>query len=335
MGIPSWVSSKRNLASLKKFAIKHPWYAAAGVVTGSVLLSSLHHGLSLQECKRDADLSGKTVIITGGEEGIGKATAMEFARRNAEVIIGSKNEALASQVVKEIKATTGNRDVYYKPLDLGCFSSIKNFADYVNRTEPEVNLLINAADVFWSGDKKITDDGCEYMMQSNYFGHFLLTLSLAELMKESAPSKIINVTSVGHQFAPLDLNDLSSSYNYSPLRAYLSSKLACLLFTAELSSKLEGKGITVNAVNPGLVKSSGTNKSFRGFFMKIIYFLYGKTPAQGAQTILEVAVSERTELVSGRYFRNCRERKLPKALKNENLVTKLFKLSEDIVDRKM
>lgn len=309
-----------------------PKTTAAAALIASLLFTKWVRKKSIKKCTFISDLTGKTVIVTGGNAGIGRVTAMLLAKRNATVIIGCRNEADGLEAVKEIQRATGNQKVSCKKLDLCNFDSVQKFVDEVKETGHGVNILINNAGVISSGGKRIiTKDGCEQVMQANYFGHFLLTLLLTDVLKKSAPSRIINYASFGHRWGHLDLNDLSSE-DYDEA-VYYKAKLANVLFTRELSKRLQQTGVTVNVVNPGFTNTNYLEKApfLRGFVLKILYMFYGKTPFEGAQTTLYVAMCPNLEQVSGRYFSNCKVRNLPKASRDLEKTILLFERSLAVV----
>ena len=186
---------------------------------------------------------GKTAIITGSNSGIGKETALDFAKRGARVILACRDEEKASNAAKDIISETGSDKVIFRVLDLASFESVRAFAKLINETEERVDILVNNAGV-GPGPLQITKDGYESIFQVNYLSHFLLTLLLLEKIKKSAPSRIVNVSTNAHTFPFLkvrldDFKPTEESFN-SYTRCF-ESKLAQVVFTKELSRRLEGK----------------------------------------------------------------------------------------------
>ena len=211
-------------------------------------------------CKSSARMTGKVVIITGGNSGIGKCTAIDLARRGAKVYIASEVSVTNGEAAaKEIQLESGNSSVYFRRLDLTSMKSVKEFAQDILEQESQIHVLINNAGVYLY-NKRLTEDGFDATMTINYVGHYLLTLLLLERVKNSAPSRILVVTSLTHYLEFLDFDDMMLAKNenmtsYRALRAYSRSKLAVLMFARELGRKLEGSGITVCAVDPGMVNT--------------------------------------------------------------------------------
>lgn len=254
-------------------------------------------------------MDGKTVIVTGSNSGIGKETAKELARRGARVILACRNLERADDAAREIFLETG-RKVVCKKLDLSSFKSVRAFADEVVRTEPRLDVLVNNAGVFLT-ETTFTEDGHETVLQSNYLGHFLLTLLLTDLLKKSAPSRVVNLTSILHHLGTtFRLEDQANGTHLwmSSLLVYSNSKIAMIAFTRTLAAKLKPHGVTVNAVNPGAVNTTIANKeSFLAWIGRRLFDLFGKSPWEGAQTSVYAAVEESLGQVTGRCFSECTE----------------------------
>lgn len=250
----------------------------------------------------------KTVIITGGNAGIGKETARELARRGARVILACRNMDKGRRAAKEIYADVG-RSVTVKRLDLCSLESVRQFADDVLRTEERLDVLVNNAGIF--PDRiQLTGDGYEECLQANYLGHFLLTMSLIGLLKKSAPSRVINLSSMLHHFGTVHRLQEQASGTYSwltPTLAYCNSKMAMLSFTKRLARKLKPYNVTVNAVHPGVVSTALANReSLVTFFIRLFYKIIGKTPWEGAQTVVYAAVDDRFMFETGKYLADCK-----------------------------
>ncbi|XP_064487966.1 retinol dehydrogenase 13-like isoform X1 [Ornithodoros turicata] len=261
-------------------------------------------------CRSKRSMAEKTVIITGANSGIGKATAMELARRGARVIMACHSVSSALIAAAEVRQITSIDKVILRYLDLASFTSIRAFAKYVHEHEARVDVLINNAAVY-NCDFMRTADGLETQMEVNYLGHFLLTNLLLDVLKASRPSRIIVVTSLLYVDGRIQLPDLvMNERNYDARQAYADSKLACALLVRELSKRLQGTGVTSYAVSPGLVNTS------LGRYSKISWYSYLillplslfllRTPEQGCQTVVDCAVDEKYEKESGMFYRNCR-----------------------------
>ncbi|XP_070306415.1 retinol dehydrogenase 13 isoform X3 [Odocoileus virginianus] len=221
-------------------------------VGGAVLLKDFVSGGA---CPSKATIPGKTVIVTGANTGIGKQTALELAKRGGNIILACRDMEKYEAAAKEIRGETLNHRVNARHLDLASLKSIREFAVKVTEEEEHVHILINNAAVMrcphWT-----TEDGFEMQLGVNYLGHFLLTNLLLDKLKASAPSRIINVSSLAHVAGHIDFEDLNwEKRKYDTKAAYCQSKLAIVLSTKELSRRLQGTGVTVNALHPGVART--------------------------------------------------------------------------------
>ncbi|XP_042895902.1 retinol dehydrogenase 11-like [Parasteatoda tepidariorum] len=314
-------------------AIQHPFYSFLGIFILFCFLLRLYSKVTMGICTCDQDMRGKTVLITGASAGVGKAAAFDLARRNARVLLACRNIEKANKVAEEIKKTTGNQNITVRWLDLSSFDSVRACAKNVLETESKLDVLINNAGILGVAGQKMTPDGCELIMQSNHFGHFLLTRLLLDLMKRSAPSRIIVVASSGHNFHKFDINDLNNNRNLHFFYVYANSKLANILFTKELASRLEGTEVTVNALCPGSVKTDifDTVDSWLTLGTGFTHLIVGKTCEEGAQTTIHLAVDPALEKTTGKYFVDCKEATIVKEGLDKMLAKRVFDISEEIV----
>lgn len=205
-------------------------------------------------CRSRVSLNGKTVIITGGNTGIGKETALDLAKRKARVILACRNDDRGQTAAEEIRKASRNKNVEYRHLDLSSLSSVRQFSSDILDEDIPVDILINNAGImrcpYWK-----TEDGFEMQFGVNHLGHFLLTNLLLDRIKESPNARIVNVSSIGYKRVPEGINfdDLNSEIKYSPHKAYCQSKLANVLFTRKLAKRLEGTTVTVNSLHPGVI----------------------------------------------------------------------------------
>ncbi|XP_017261834.1 retinol dehydrogenase 12, like [Kryptolebias marmoratus] len=275
----------------------------------------------------DVKLSDKTAVITGANTGIGKETAIDLSKRGARVILACRDMEKAQAAVKEIAESSGNDDVICMKLDLSDSKSIREFAEAVNKNEPKLNLLINNAGVMVCPYGK-TADGFEMQIGVNHMGHFLLTYLLMDLIKRSAPARIVTVSSMAHSWGSINLEDINSEKCYNKNKAYAQSKLANVLFTRSLAKRLEGTGVTAYSLHPGVVQTdlwrhlSGPQQ----FFMKMAR-PFTKDSIQGAQTTIYCAVEPSLEKESGGYYSDCAPANCSVAGKNDKLAEKLWQLS--------
>lgn len=202
--------------------------------------------------RKDTKIDGKVVVITGANSGIGKETAIDLAKRGGKVYIACRNIARGEEALKQIKEASGSDNVHFLQLDLASLESIRQFSKKFHELETQLHVLVNNAGVM-AVPKTMTKDGFEMQIGTNHMGHFLLTNLMMDLLKQSAPSRIINLSSLFHWYGRINKGDLNSEKSYWRWLAYGQSKVANILFTRELARRLEGTGVTANAVHPGAV----------------------------------------------------------------------------------
>uniref|UniRef100_A0A3Q1G5F4 Retinol dehydrogenase 12, like n=1 Tax=Acanthochromis polyacanthus TaxID=80966 RepID=A0A3Q1G5F4_9TELE len=275
----------------------------------------------------DEKLDGKTVLITGANTGIGKETAKDLAKRGARVIIACRDMEKAQEAMKEVIETSGNDNVKWY-FDLNRLTkSIREFAEAFNRDEPKLNILINNAGVMICPYGK-TADGFETQIGVNHLGHFLLTHLLFDLIKRSAPARIVIVSSVAHVLGSINLEDLNSEKSYDKARAYSQSKLANVLFSRSLAKRLEGTGVTTYSLHPGAVKTDLQRHAKGGWsFLLSLSRPFFKNAVQGAQTSIYCAVEPSLENETGLYYSDCARTSCSSAGKDDDMAQKLWELS--------
>uniref|UniRef100_R4GC18 NADP-retinol dehydrogenase n=1 Tax=Anolis carolinensis TaxID=28377 RepID=R4GC18_ANOCA len=282
------------------------------------------------KCTSTAKLNGKVVVITGANTGIGKETAKDLAGRGARVILACRDMVKAEAAASEIRTKTGNQQVIAKKLDLADTKSIREFAENFLEEEKELHILINNAGVMMCPYSK-TADGFEMHFGVNHLGHFLLTFLLTECLKKSAPSRIVNVSSLAHHGGRIRFEDLQGEKSYQWGLAYCHSKLAGILFTRELARRLQGTGVTVNALHPGTVASDlPRHSTIMNFLWKLLPFLL-KTPQEGAQTSVYCAVAEELGSVSGKYFSDCKPAYVSPQGRDDETAKKLWDVSCELL----
>lgn len=279
-------------------------------------------------------LDGTRVLITGGNSGIGRATATALARDGAEVIITARDAERGATAVDDIRAASGSDRVSVLPLDLGDTADIRAFATSFTERYDRLDVLVNNAGLI-SGDRCTTADGFELTFGVNHLGPFLLTHLLLDLLRSSAPSRIVNVASTAHKGASLDLDDLMCEDGpYVALSVYGRSKLANVLFTRELARRLEGTGVTANAVHPGTVRTGfGADGDTGPLFTLLLriarpFFL---SPEQGARTPVHVAASPDLAGTTGAYFDAMRPARTSAAARDDDLAAALWERSEQLL----
>lgn len=286
-------------------------------------------------CNSGRRMDGKIVIVTGGNTGIGKETAKDLAGRGAKVILGCRDLVKGKQACDEIIRTTGNKQVEVRMLDLCSLKSVRDFAKNFIETEQRLDVLVNNAGA--GGLKNVKSiDGLQILMQVNHFGPFLLTCLLVGLLKKSAPSRIVFVSSIMHKYAKLEVDNLNFEKWFSHQQAYACSKLANVLMANEFARRLKETGVTVNSLHPGAVLTD----IWRHFPKKLLAVLkpilkfYFKDSEQGAQTSVYLSVSEEVDGVTGKYFSDCKEMEMSKDAQDEGLAKKVWEKSEVLVGLK-
>lgn len=245
----------------------------------------------------------KTVVITGANSGIGFVTARELARQGAQVALVCRNPEKGAAAQDAIRRASGNNNIHLLQADLSSQASIRQLAHNLRQQFDRLDVLVNnAGAVFYRRQTSV--DGIELTFALNHLGYFMLTWLLLDLLRASAPARVVNVSSEAHRYARLDMQDLQyTRRRYRGFRAYSQSKLANLLFTAELARQLEGSGVTANALHPGFVSTGfGANNGLLSQFFMWAVAPFALTPEQGAQTSIYLAASAAVEGVSGRYF---------------------------------
>ena len=270
--------------------------------------------------------SGKVAIVTGSNTGIGKATAKGLLAEGAKVILACRDVAKGEAARAELAAATGRTALRVMPLDLGSAASIRAFAAQVRAEEPRLDVLVNNAGV-WPTTRGTTADGFESTFGVNHLGTFLLTRELLPLLKSSSPSRIVVVSALLHYRGRIDWDDLQfERRKYSGLAAYCQSKLCNVLFTLALARRLEGTGVTVNAVHPGVVATE-LSRNFPKLLVKLSN-LFLMTPEQGAQCSLYVATAPELGATSGKYFERSKPKRPAKAALDVGAQERLWALSE-------
>ncbi len=249
-------------------------------------------------------MQGRICMVTGATSGIGKATALGLARMGATLVLVARDPVRGEAARNDIATQSGNSSVDLLLADLSSQQSIRQLAERFQLHYPHLHVLINNAGLF-SLRRRTTVDGLEMMFAVNYLAPFLLTNLLLDTLKASAPARIVNVASDAHEAGYIRLDRLQSEKGYRPMRAYGQSKLALVLFTYELSRRLEGSGVTVNALHPGFVATNigqtGLGSVGRAA-AKFITSRMGITPEEGAKTSIYLASSPDVDGVTGKYF---------------------------------
>ena len=243
-------------------------------------------------------MNGKVCLVTGANAGLGKATATGLARAGAYVILACRDRGRGEAALAEIIAATGNPTIELLLVDLSDQASIRAAVANFFAIHDRLDVLVNNAAVF-KQSRALTRDGLEAMFATNHLGPFLLTNLLLPALQAGAPARVLNITAPSTTH--LDFDDLQGERRFRPLTAFGASKMCNLLFTYELTRRLEGTGVTVNAVHPGLVKSSLLTEAPR--VLGWLSNLFAKTPEQAAATPVYLASSPDVAGMSGKFFK--------------------------------
>lgn len=274
-------------------------------------------------------MKGRVCVVTGATSGIGRAAAAELARRGARVVVHGRSLEKCERTVGEIKAASGNDQIDACVADLASQEQVRALAGGLLAHYPKIHVLLNNAGLFNTRFSE-TVDGIETTLAVNHLAPFLLTNLLLDRLKESQPARIVNVSSEAHRFGELDLGDLEfRRRKYRGLRVYGVSKLLNLLFIQELARRLEGTGVTANALHPGVVNTGlGNNNppSWLSRAMRLSKFLM-RTPEKGAETAIFLAGSPEVEDETGKYWVDCREKRARDIGYNRDIQRRLWEIS--------
>jgi len=279
-------------------------------------------------------MQGKVCMVTGANSGIGKATALGLAQMGATVVMVCRDRARGEAAQSEIKTKSGNTSVDLLLADLSSQQSIRQLVESFKQSYTQLHVLINNAGVFMLR-RRATVDGLEMTFAVNFLAPFLLTNLLLDLLKASAPARIVNVSSEAHEGGFIKIDDLQTKKHYRPMRAYGQSKLALVLFTYELARRLEGTGVTANCLHPGFV-ATNIGQSGLGLIgrtvAKFILTLLGISPEEGAKTSIYLASSPDVEGITGKYFVKSMARESAPISYDESLQRQLWEKSATLVN---
>ncbi|MBN1812656.1 MAG: SDR family oxidoreductase [Anaerolineae bacterium] len=248
-------------------------------------------------------MTGKVCLVTGATSGIGQATAHALARLGATVVVAGRSPEKSAATVAQIKGLCDDPNADCLLADLSSQAAIRQLAQQFKDRYQRLDVLVNnAGAVFMQRQESV--DGIEMTFALNHLGYFLLTNLLLDVLQASAPARIVNTSSELHKKAHLDFDDLQNARRYRGMNAYHQSKLANVLFTYELARRLEGTGVTANALNPGLVATNlgMNNRGLSPLMKRLVDRMMGISPEEGAQTGIYLATSPQVEGVTGKYF---------------------------------
>ena len=275
-------------------------------------------------------MNGKVCLVTGATDGIGKVSARVLAELGAKVIIVGRNPEKSAFVLAELRSISGNKNIDLLMADLAVMQEVRDLAEQVISRYDRIDVLLNNAGGYFT-KHEITSDGLEMTFALNHMSYFLLTNKLMELLKYSAPARIVNVSSDAHYGVNIEFENLNGEQKYKAWKAYQKSKLANVLFTYELLKKVPGN-ITVNCLHPGFVATNfgHNNGGFFGPVLKIAQRISAIDPEEGAKTSIFLCSAPEVKGVSGKYFYKCQPKTSSRESRNMDTGKRLWQISSDI-----
>ena len=268
----------------------------------------------------------KTCVVTGGNSGIGKATAIALAKMDHKVVIVCRNAGKGETALAEIRDKSGSDDIELVIGNLDNIESTKALACILSRQYPELSVLVNNAGV-WMTKKTMTADGLEYSFQVNHMAPFILSILLLPTLKKNAPARIVNVNAGLYVKGVLDLKTTPVGDDFHLIKTYMNTKLCNAMFTRELAKAIEGSGVTVNALHPGVIRTRlGDFSGLTGFFLRA-FKVFWRSPKKGADAPVWLATAPEVEKVNGRFFMLRKETPYSGNATNDRLTHDLWQLS--------
>jgi len=276
-------------------------------------------------------MAGRTVLVTGGSGGIGRATALGLAAMGAHLAICGRDRERTQGAAGEIRAAGGGR-VEVFVADLSSQSQVRRLAGEVFQRCSRIEVLVNNVGGYWD-TRHVTADGLERTFALNHLAPFLLTNLLWDRLTQSAPARVVTVSSNAQAQGRIDFDDLQGERSYSGARAYSQSKLANVLFTYELARRLPASSVTANALHPGLTRTAFGAEDPAGVQRRLVPLLrpFMQAPAQGAATSIHLASAPELAQVTGRYFANRKPKRSSKASYDQAAAARLWQVSADLV----
>lgn len=274
----------------------------------------------------------KTVVVTGATDGVGKEAATRIAEAGATLLLVGRNPDKGRAVVERMRRQAGNPAISFLCADLARLDEVRRVAGEIRDRCGRLDVLLNNVGAIFMRRRE-SADGIEMTWALNHLGYFLLTHELLDLVKASAPARIVNVASSAHRGGAIDFDDLEGRRAYSGRRAYAQSKLANILFTYELARRLEGSGVTANALHPGFVRTrfgSGNGLPVR-LIIAALMRLSGISVAEGGKTSVYLATSPEVDGASGGYYEACALARSSAASRDESVARRLWQVSAERV----
>jgi NAD(P)-dependent dehydrogenase (short-subunit alcohol dehydrogenase family) len=276
-------------------------------------------------------LAGKTAVITGATSGIGRATALDFARRGARLLLIGRNEARAQQTAAAIRAAAPRADFEIVRGDFAAQAEVRRVGEELLKRLDRLDLLVNNHGVTLA-QREVTPDGYEATFAVNHLGYFHLTGLLLPRLRATPGARIVSVASEAHKFGALELDDLHSERRYGAMRVYGKSKSANIHFTRELARRYGSPQLTINCVHPGGV-ATNLGGGQGGPLLRLahrVVMTFMKTPEEGAQTSIYAATSADVVGRQGAYYADCRERQPAAHCRDDATARELWAVSEKL-----
>jgi NAD(P)-dependent dehydrogenase (short-subunit alcohol dehydrogenase family) len=279
-------------------------------------------------------MRGRVCLVTGATSGIGKATAHALAALGATVVLVGRDPQKGEATVQKIREDTRNEEVELLSADLSSQTSIRRLSDHVLAEHDRLHVLVNCAGAFFR-DRRVTIDGLEMTFALNHLAYFMLTTLLLDLLQESAPARVVNVTSGAHSRGRIDFEDLQGERGYRGQAAYNQSKLANVLFTYELARRLDGTGVTVNCVHPGVVNTNFGRQNQPLAWRLVISMVapFMRSLKKGAETVVYLSSDPEVESVTGKYFHDLKAKRSSKLSYDPAVAARLWQVSEELTAR--
>lgn len=273
-------------------------------------------------------MDGKIVLITGATSGIGRATSAGMAELGAKVVLVGRNRDKLEATRLDIIRRTNNEQLETMQCDLSSMKEVRHLAEHFNKSHDRLDVLLNCAGGIMR-ERTLTADGYEYTFALDHLSPFLLTNSLMDTLRSSAPSRIVTIATSAYNPGHINFEDIMYEKNWKPFRTYCQAKLANVLFTYELASRLQGTGVTANCLHPGAVNSGfGRDQKGLGRVISLLLGPLGISPEKGAITPIFLASSPQVEGVNGKFFVKKLEKRSPKESYDKDIAERLWKLSE-------
>jgi retinol dehydrogenase-12 len=276
-------------------------------------------------------MHGKICLVTGATSGIGRVTATALAKKGATLVVVGRDPDRTQTTVAQIQHDTGNPTITGLIAELSSQEQIARLVTAFRNRFERLDVLVNNAGAIFN-KRQLSVDGIEMTFALNHLAYFCLTQRLLDVLKESAPARIVNVASNAHRSGRVDFDDLQGARHYSGWRAYCQSKLANVLFTYQLAERLTGTGVSVNALHPGFVASNfgQNNRGFFALMVRLSMRFKAISPAEGAQTTIHLASSPDVEGITGKYFYKMQAVQSSPASYDTEVAQRLWELSGEL-----